>query len=475
MSIAPDIAERINALVSEVDSLKWEKGEYTFSSFVEYFQLPQIVKVGREWHSEFKSGQYILLHGLFDRYAITAKPLDNMNSGDIIISDWFGGDCQLLTRHPRMKRRWWVFRAAFELYRFELPREIKVLDDTPAHMRKASDKTKEWTKVVLRKGAILRAVRRCQYKSKIVDEKGSTMLSDEKEGFVLQDSMGNEYALPPGGPLKFATMIQDSELHAGYMNHDGKFSIPEILMRYELPLDVELFRPPDAGGASMGKFQLRKFCVVKSVLGMVFGGRKMPETIELSPLLQFTLHFPRCLMQGLPQEANAKPVKVDQNELNKYRRLCADLCNLSNLAIETIKTSFRNATKEEVDGIESAHDISVQMESDLVEKANADRVYILPGEAAHIAEEKDTMPFTKTQPKSFTVHACIDQSNPYNEAIDYELLEENKNGGGNKGPPTLREAFVMQSAVANPITREQFAAALRLIPDVLIVDEQQAQ
>jgi hypothetical protein len=50
--------------------------------------------------------------------------------------------------------------------------------------------------------------------------------------------------------------------------------------------------------------------------------------------------------------------------------------------------------------------------------------YLSLEEALKIVKQiKDEVPFPKTQPKRFTVHASADPSNPYNEVIDYEDMD----------------------------------------------------
>jgi hypothetical protein len=239
------------------------------------------------------------LQTLFDRYFIIASPLPlssnktKSSKQKYLIPDWFQGECRILSKYPTLKKRWWIFQGTFELYRFDLPRLIKVLADTPAHIRRreVASSSHEWDKIVLRKNARLNVIRREQYQSRVKNDKGHLIASEPKDAFILQDPLtGHEFILPPGVPLRFATLIEENELHAQYKNHDGTFTFPEVMMRYEFPLDVELVThlPVDLPDFKP-QVKLEKFCVAKSVLAFTFG-QDQPQLIELSPLTQYTLH-----------------------------------------------------------------------------------------------------------------------------------------------------------------------------------------
>ncbi|CAF5221419.1 unnamed protein product [Rotaria magnacalcarata] len=53
------------------------------------------------------------------------------------------------------------------------------------------------------------------------------------------------------------------------------------------------------------------------------------------------------------------------------------------------------------------------------------KTYLTLDEALEVIKQKknDEKPFSKIQPKRFTVHASADPSNPYNEIIDYENMD----------------------------------------------------
>ena len=290
--------DKFDTLVKDLNKIEWEDGEYYFHNFVDYYQLPQIIRVEQTWGTNLIKNQWMYLQTLFDRYLIIASPLLSSTSKPrspalkYLVPDWFPGECRVLSKQPTLKKRWWIFQGTFELYRFDMPRLVKVLSDTPGHVRKRGAMSRhEWDKVVLRKNARLNVVRREQYQSRVKNEKGELIVSEPKDAFVLEDpATGHEFILPPGVPLRFATLIEDQELHAQYKNHDGTFTLPEIMMRYEFPLDVEILThlPTDLPDFR-AQIRLEKFCVAKSVLAYVMD-REQPRIIELSPLTQFTLH-----------------------------------------------------------------------------------------------------------------------------------------------------------------------------------------
>lgn len=297
IQVSSNDKEKLDSSLKDLKRLQWEEGEYYFHHFVDYYQLPQIVRVEQTWNTNLVKNQFMYLHTFFDRYMIIASAISSSGKSKpdkpvYLIPDWFPGECKILSKNPVLKRRCWNFQGTFELYRFDLPRAIRVLADTPAHVRRKADASKhEWDKVVLRKNARLNVIRRDQYQSRVKNDKGELIASEPKDAFILQDpATGDEFILPPGVPLRFNTMIEDKELHENYRSHDGTFTFPEIMMRYEFPLDIEIvshipkdfpdFRPT---------LRLEKFCVAKSVLAFNLSQDKT-ELIELSPLTQFTLH-----------------------------------------------------------------------------------------------------------------------------------------------------------------------------------------
>ncbi|CAF1065119.1 unnamed protein product [Adineta ricciae] len=427
--------EKLEKLVKELNKLEWESGEYYFHNFVDYYQLPQIIRIEQTWNTNLIKNQWVYLQALFDRYLIIASPLVSSKSTNskqkYLIPDWFQGECRIISKNPTLKKRWWVFQGTFELYRFDLPRSIKVLTDTPAHVRKReASSTHEWDKIVLRKNARLNVVRREQYQSRIKNEKGELLASEPKDAFILQDpTTGHEFILPPGVPLRFATLIEDNELHPEYKSHNGAFTFPEIMMRYDLPLEVEITThlPVDLPDFK-SQIKLETFCVAKSVIGFILGGDK-PQLIDLSPLTQFTIHCAKCLTYGLPRDGDnsakgdsKKDEKFDEKEYQRYEDLRSKMNTIFDDAAEIFKSKILVATEEELDCIRTAFEISVKMKDE--DDRPVDTSYLTLEQALKVVKQpKDEIPFPKAQPKRFTVHASADPSNPYNEVIDYEDMD----------------------------------------------------
>ncbi|CAF0843529.1 unnamed protein product [Adineta ricciae] len=427
--------EKLEKLVKELNKLEWESGEYYFHNFVDYYQLPQIVRIEQTWNTNLIKNQWVYLQALFDRYLIIASPLVSSKSTNskqkYLVPDWFQGECRIISKNPTLKKRWWVFQGTFELYRFDLPRSIKVLTDTPAHVRKReASSTHEWDKIVLRKNARLNVVRREQYQSRIKNEKGELLASEPKDAFILQDpSTGHEFILPPGVPLRFATLIEDNELHPEYKSHNGTFTFPEIMMRYDLPLEVEITThlPVDLPDFK-SQIKLETFCVAKSVIGFTLGGDKS-QLIDLSPLTQFTIHCAKCLTYGLPRDGDnsakgdsGKDEKFDEKEYQRYEDLRSKMNTIFDDAAEIFKSKILVATEEELDCIRTAFEISVKMKDE--DDRPVDTSYLTLEQALKVVKQpKDEIPFPKAQPKRFTVHASADPSNPYNEVIDYEDMD----------------------------------------------------
>ena len=134
-------------------------------------------------------------------------------------------------------------------------------------------------------------MRREQYQSRVTNSQGELAISEPKEAFVIQNlTSKEEFLIPPGVPLRFATLIDGKELHLQYQNHDGTFTFPEIMMRYEFPIDIEILThlPIDLPDFK-SQIRLEKFCVAKSILAYLID-EKHTKSIELSPLTEFTLN-----------------------------------------------------------------------------------------------------------------------------------------------------------------------------------------
>ena len=285
---------KLHGLIDDLEKLDWEEGEYYFQNFIDYYQLPQVIRVKQKCTTDLIENRLMYLQTLFDRYLIVASALTTTtrpSKGKYLISDWFQGECHILSKNPTLKQRWWVFQGAFELYRFALPRRVKILSPTPAHLRSTdSASTHQWNKIVLCKNTHLDVVRREQYQSRVKRQQGELFVSAPKEAFILQDpETKDEFIVPQGVPLRFATTIEENELHGQYRNHDGTFTLPELIMRYEFPMDIEILThlPVDLPDFK-AQVRLEKLCVGKSILAYSIA-QQQTTFVELSPLSQFTL------------------------------------------------------------------------------------------------------------------------------------------------------------------------------------------
>ena len=226
----------------------------------------------------------LYLQSVFDRHLIVSKSLvaDNRT---FILPDWFQGQCRVLSTNPIYRPRWWEFTGAVELLRFEMPREhIRLLHDTPVLLLLPTNQTipvllKENTEVTLKR-----------------IEK-STTITNGKEMFVLMDKNDQEFLLDPTDtaiPFHFATKILDKEFDKSYHKNtlENLFTLPEIIIRYELPIDIEIVSLINTIPIENfpTKLRLEKYSIAKSVMAFSIGDTSHPRILEFSSLTQFSLH-----------------------------------------------------------------------------------------------------------------------------------------------------------------------------------------
>ncbi|CAF0881181.1 unnamed protein product [Rotaria sp. Silwood1] len=424
IKLSSDDKDKLANLIKELHEIKWEKGEYYFHNFIDYYQLPQIIRVEQTWNTDFVRNQWMYLQTLFDRYLIIASLLtkkSKTSTEKYLIPDWFQGECRILSKNPILKKRWWVFQGAFELYRFNFPRTIKILSHTPAHIKTTNN---EWKIIVLCKNAYFNVIRREKYQSRIKNDTDAVLISEPKEAFIIQDPDNNdEFLIPPGVPLRFATLIGDHELHTEYQNHQGTFTFPEIMMRYEFPIDIEILThlPIDLSDFKP-QVRLEKFCVAKSVLAYMVDNEQM-KIVELSPLTQVTIRCAKCLTYGLSQDENLKEEKFDEDEYQRYENIRSKMNVIFDSITEVYRSKIQLGSAEEIECIEKAYEISLKMRKD--DEKPVHKTYFTLDEALKVIKEKvnSEISLPKIQPKRFTVHASVDPSNPYNEVIDYENMD----------------------------------------------------
>ena len=276
--------DTLDDVVEELKHIEWEHGEYVFQDFIEYFQLPQIIRISQTWETNLTKNDILFLHSVHDRHLITAKPLSADNR-TFIIPDWFQGQCRILTTSPTYKARWWEFNNAMELLRFEMPRpHVRVLQATAVLLLLPTNQTipvvlKENTEITLKR-----------------IEKSST-ITNGREMFVFVDKNDQEFLFDPTNEpdkFQFATKILDNEFDNSYHKDtiENQFTLPEVIIRYELPIDIEI----TSTGTVIPienfpmKLRLEKFCIAKAVMAFSIGDSLQPRILEFSSITQFSLH-----------------------------------------------------------------------------------------------------------------------------------------------------------------------------------------
>lgn len=284
LQLPTDQKDILDDVADESKHFDWEIGEYVLHDFIEYFQLPQIIRISQPWDTNLVKNDILYLHAMRDRHLILSKSLvpDNRT---FIIPDWFQGQCRILTSNPVYKPRCWEFRNALELLRFKMPRDhIRVLQDTSVLLLLPTNQTipvslKQNTEVSLKR-----------------IEK-STTITKGKEMFVLMDKNDQEFLLDPTDTTKsfhFAIKILDDEFDNSYHKHTSEslFSLPEILIRYELPIDIEIVTLTETIPVPNfpTKLRLEKYSIAKSVVAFSVGDPNQPKILEFSQLTQFSLN-----------------------------------------------------------------------------------------------------------------------------------------------------------------------------------------
>jgi hypothetical protein len=276
--------DTLDDIHDEIKKFDWEIGEYVFHDFVEYFQLPQIIRISQPWDTNLVKNDILYLSPMHSRHLISSKSLTSDNR-TFILPDWFQGQCRILTSNPTYKSRSWEFTDAMELLRFEMPRShIRLLVDTPALLLLPTNQTipvllKENTEVTLKR-----------------TEK-STTITNGKEMFVLGDKNDQEFLLDPVQPVgtfHFAIKILDNEFDQSYHRNteENLFTLPEIIIRYELPLDIEIVSLTNTIPIENFplKLRLEKFSIAKSIIAFSIGDPIHPRIMEFSSMTQFSMN-----------------------------------------------------------------------------------------------------------------------------------------------------------------------------------------
>ncbi|UJR28615.1 hypothetical protein I4U23_009848 [Adineta vaga] len=424
--------ESLENIANDIKQFDWEVGEYIFHDFIEYFQLPQIIRVSQPWDTNLIKNDILYLQSMYDRHLILSKSLVS-DERTFVLPDWFQGQCRVLSTNPVYKSRWWQFTNAMELLRFEMPREhIRLLRDTSALLLLPTNQTipvllKENTEITLKR-----------------IEK-STTITDGKEMFVLGDKNDQEFLLDPtitNDSFHFATKILDDEFDKSYHKNTSEnlFTLPEIIIRYELPLDIEIVTLADTIPIENFPTQLRleKYSIAKSIIAVSIGDVDQPRIFELSSLTQFSLQCVTCLTTGLPRDANIDGAvrTFDENAYRQYEAVRERLVNLlEDACIQYMRTPFIG-TQEEVDCIGEVYDIGIQLKKD-----EKNQTYTVIGDAESSSSSNDNEtnnsgPSINKHPTRFTVHLPVDFNSPYSSVMEVTGEEEEEDREARSATPT---------------------------------------
>ena len=136
-----------------LEKLKWASDPMTLLQLIESLEMPQIGRISQSNINDLRENDYLLLQSVYDRYVILGK---GPNSQSFIIPDWYRANCKVRSSNPRIQRQFWNFQGASEINRFDLPREINFLIETPLYQFAYKSGSKiECKKVVLKRNTKL--------------------------------------------------------------------------------------------------------------------------------------------------------------------------------------------------------------------------------------------------------------------------------------------------------------------------------
>lgn len=120
--------------------------------------------------------------------------------------------------------------------------------------------------------------------------------------FILVDHQHNKFLLPSEFSVKFSVEIKPEEYNSSYFDNKGLFSLPEVITRYELPVEIEFSPGTESGSVPAQKLlqhplKMTSVAIAKSIVGAVFDSKaKKFRYIELSPATQIKLAIPKYLL-----------------------------------------------------------------------------------------------------------------------------------------------------------------------------------
>ncbi len=279
-------------IFSSLSKLKWSTESMNILQLIESLEMPQIVKIARSNFSDLKENDFLLLQSVYDRYIILGLAQSQSRSTQaFLIPDWYRAQCKIRSPNPRIQKQFWNFQGASEISRFDLPREINFLAETPLYQyQNGTSAHTEWKRVVLKRNSRLTVTKLQTY-----------MLENTNKSscFVLVDRRGSKYLLPSEFNVKFSVEIKKDEYNSSYFDHKGVFTLPEIITRYEFPIDIEFVTSNEAGSVPASKlprtpFKLVSVAIAKSLIGSVYNmSSKKTRYFELSPAAHLKLSIPK--------------------------------------------------------------------------------------------------------------------------------------------------------------------------------------
>jgi hypothetical protein len=280
---------------NNLQSIEWSKEPFTLLQLIESLEMPQMVKVLKSHTNNFNQNDFILLQSVYDRYVLLANQLDalgNPTNLSYLIPDWYRAQCKITSSNPQIKKQFWNFQGAAEINRFDLPREINFLVETPIYQyqQKVGNRN-EWKRVCLKRNTRLVANKLHQYSVNHVQQGACVILSDKA---------GNAFLLPTSYNIKFSVEIQPDEYSSSYFDHKRVFSLPELVTRYELPINIEFLQSNDLVNAipknklPQASVKLTAVAIAKSLVGVLFNNQiKQHSFVELSIATPFDVSIPK--------------------------------------------------------------------------------------------------------------------------------------------------------------------------------------
>jgi len=393
---------------TNLNKLKWASETLTLLQLIESLEMPQIAKIARSNINEIRENDFLLLQSVYDRYVILGQGTNNGVSTNFLIPDWYRANCKIRSNAPRIQKQFWNFQGASEINRFDLPREINFLVETPIYQfsNKNGNKT-EWKKVVLKRNTKLVASKLQNYSVENIN-RGNC--------YILADKRGNKFLLPAEFSVKFSVEIKQDEYNNSYFDNKGLFSLPEVITRYDLPVDIEFSAGTEPGSVPANKLpqtpiKVISVAIAKSIVGAVFDPvSKKFRYIELSPATQIKLAIPKCLKHGLlnPNTTLSKEEENEYNLYNKTREAALESCHKQ---CELYKFDMRAASNEEKDAMLKIYDLGLKYKKEELDHLKDNYILDLKSKEAENPDAK--IPFISL--KNIFLRPNIDEGDPYDD------------------------------------------------------------